>query len=137
MQDHSTPAEPQTPTRELDALCHEFLESKKKLDEQRLVHAEIEEQILRHFTVKESGSTTVKLPEFKVEVQFKQDYKFDSEALKAAVPLDVFTAVTRPKFELDVRTWKKFKEQPQYKEPLTTLIDSKAQKPYIKVSYDA
>jgi hypothetical protein len=135
MQDHSVPAEPQTPTRDLDKLCHEFLESKKKLDEQRLVHAEIEEQILRHFTVKDSGSTTVHTPEFKVEVQFKQDYKFDEKALRAAVPADVFTAITRQKFELDVRTWKKMKDQPAYEEPLTNLIEAKSQKPYIQVKY--
>src|SRR5690606_24594973 len=123
----------ETPTRPLDVLQVEFLESKAKIAKLMLIHAEIEEQILRHVTPKESGTVTIKSPSMVTEVQFKLNYSFDAALLKAALPNDVFTAVTRPKYELDVRTYKKFMEMDQYNEVLGNLVSKTSAKPYIRV----
>lgn len=134
MKDHSLPVVSSSSLPDLSSLLRDFAKNKNKMNDIRAKMAELEEQILRHVEPKDSGSVSVAAGKFKATITFKQVYSFNAEELKAALPEDVFTAITRVKYELDVRPFRKFSEQPLYSGDLTELVKASPQRPYIVVS---
>lgn len=121
-------------TKKLNDAAKRFLEVKAKiaaLDEEK---AKIEQEILELIPKPEDkGSKSEKTERYKVEVQWKGDWKANFITLKEQLPSDVFQAITRIKYEIDVAPMKKFGGNPDYKTILDANIVFSPNKPYIQV----